>query len=243
MPDLDRLLQPNPFAGDDGSMPAELGEALAAPEHLRMSAIVSALRRVLVPIDPHPHPGRNTDGSVAAHDRSSSNPLECPPEALIMVDFPGGRRAIPVFSHAAALTRQYPTARPVPVDIAQVAAAAITRSDGVLVLDPGEPEATWIGRSAVMALMTGEVWQAPWDDPHIVERIMAGLGGYVRGLESISIEPGAGGSAVVMLYVIALCDRAQVVSIAEKVSEAMMADPYVRARLDVVEMRPVFAGA
>ncbi|WIM07138.1 SseB family protein [Trueperella bernardiae] len=241
MADLRRILSPNPFADDDGSITPELAAAYAEPEHARVAAIVAALGRVIVPVLPHAHPGRDGAG-IAAHAPAPTDPLECPDEDLVRVEFPGGRQALPIFSSASALRAWNDEARPVPVEVAKVASAALERADGVLVLDPGKDQ-TWLGRSATAALASNTPWVAPWDDPEIPRRITLGIDGYLPGLEKIGVQPGQNGSAVVVLYLIPPVDRDKVVNIAHTVAAAMGSDPYVKSRLDVVEIRPFFAGA
>lgn len=241
MADLTRILKPNPFADDDGSITAELAAAYAQPEHARVEAIVAALGRVIVPVLPHAHPGM-TGGGLAPHEPAPTDPLECRDEDLVRVDFPGGRRALAIFSSAGALREWNDRARPVPVEVSKVAATALQRADGVLVLDPGKKQ-TWLGRSATAALATSTPWVAPWDDPLIVRRITLGIDGYLPGLEKIGIQPGANGAAVVVLYLIPPVDRDKVVTIANRVAAAMASDEYVKSRLDVVEIRPFYAGA
>lgn len=241
MVDLNRILSPNPYADDDGSITPELAAAYGEPELVRVTAIVAALRRVIVPVVPHPHPERDSKGrgaeAIAADEPDDADLLECPDEDLVRVEFPGGRHGLPIFSSVKTLRTWNSQARPVPVDVSKVASAALQRADGVLVLDPG-PEQTWLGRSATAALASNTPWVAPWDDPQIVERIASGIEGDMPGLERISISPGRNGSAVVVLSLAAALDRNDATNIAHTVSAIIGADEYVKSRLDVVEIRP-----
>lgn len=241
----DRLFAPNPFSGDDGRITDELAAAFADPEHLRTESIVNALGRVLMPVLPHAHPGRVEDGGVAGHisRENKQDPLACPDDELVTVEFPGERKSFPIFSSVDALVTWNPEARPVPIDIKRVAGAALQRGDGVLTLDDGSKNMTWLGRSAVAALASSTEWLGPWDDPQIVERITHGFDGYVPGLERIGIQPGPNGTAVVVLYLIPPANRENVLNIAHTVSAVIATDEYVKARLDVVEIRPFYAGA
>lgn len=241
----DRLFAPNPFSNDDGRITPELAAAYADPEHLRTESIVNALGRVLMPVLPHAHPGRDEDGHIGDHVSrdNKQDPLACPDDELVTVDFPGGRKAFPIFSSVDALVAWNAQARPVPIDITRVASAALQRGDGVLTLDEGSTNVTWLGRSAVAALATDTDWTGPWDDPAIVERITHGFDGYLPGLEKIGIQPGPNGTAVVVLFLIPPADRENVMNIAQTVSAVMATDEYVKARLDVVEIRPFYAGA
>ena len=241
MPDFEKLLRPNPFAGDDGAIQPQLAAAFAAPDFSRTTDIIGALDRVIVPVVAHAHPGRNADGTVVEHVKV--DPLECPDDDLPTTEFPGGRKAFPVFSSAEALAAWDPTARPVPLDIASVAAAALQRGTGLLVLDPASDTRLWIGRSAVAALATGTEWIAPWDDPKMIEHIVAGIEGNLLGFDHVVIRPGRAGAARIIIHVIAHTRREQVAAIANTIIRMCGKDEYVKARLDVVEVVPFGAGA
>lgn len=234
------LFRENPFSDDDGSITPQLAAALGEPEHLRTEAIVGALGRVLIPVLPHAMPaaGVEQDGLIADADAPT-----CPDDGLIRVDFPGGRQAFPIFSSVQAVQNWNPEARPVPIDVARMAAVALTRGPGLLTLDPGSADETWLGRSAVAALAGGTDWTAPWDDPLIVEKITEAFDGYVPGLDKIGIQPGRCGSAVLVLYLIPPAERQVVENVVQTVSAVIASEPYVRARLDVIEIRPFYAGA
>ncbi|QTG74712.1 SseB family protein [Trueperella pecoris] len=237
--DFNRLLNPQPFAGDLGDITDELAAAYAEPNRRRTVAIVEALGRVLVPVLPHAHPGRDGAG-VAGHEGRSgkTDPLECPDEDLVRVAFPGGKQALPIFSSARALAEWNPTARPVPLEVSKVASAALQRGQGVMVLDPDSEQTTWLGRSATAALASGTAWTAPWEDPSIASRILAGVDGELPGLAGLCLEPGRAGAAVVVVELTEQVDREQAANIAHTLMAVMGSDPYVKARLDVVELRP-----
>lgn len=241
MPDFDRILSPNPFAGDDGSLQPRLADAFAAPPRERTESIVAALDRVIMPVLPHAHPGKIESESgitVASHTPAPKDPLECPDEDLVRVPFPGGRESFPAFSSAAALRAWNPQARPVPVAIQQLAVAALKRGRGVITLDPDQETQTWLGRSAVIALAAEGRWLAPWKDPKIRDQILTDADG-LPGLRDITIEPGAGGSAIIVVHIEHSSPRAEVVNIAQTIVAIVGANEYVKARLDVAEIRPV----
>lgn len=248
MPNVESLFAPNPFAGDDGAIAPEL--ALAFREHLllKTEAVVAALGkvRVLVGAVPHSNPGVDAEGNVVPHEFAPS-PLENS-DGLIRVNCGPDRQAYAIFSSAQAyenFTKKYNIAsavRPVPIQARDTAALALARGEGLLVLDPDMPHQQWIGRSACMAIATGDEWCAPWDDPEIAQHIMGALPGKVPGLERVSVDPGEGGSSFLTLYLIAGSSREQVAYVVQVVSEIIRTDPYVKARLDVVELRPFWGG-
>lgn len=245
MPDFDRILSPNPFAGDDGSIQPEVEVAFRAPAHERTEAIVSTLDRVIMPVLPHAHPGKIESESgitVASHTPAPKDPLECPDEDLVRVPFPGGRESFPAFSSAQALAAWNPQARPVPVKIESLAVAALRRGSGLITLDPDQDSQTWLGRSAVISLAAGGTWLAPWKDEKIREKILEDASGS-DGLVDVTIEPGDGGAAIINLHIDPGSDRDAVMNIAHTVIAILGANEYVKARLDVAEVRPVPASS
>lgn len=250
MPDIAALLAANPFAGDDGSIEPAMAEAFKQEPFFRAEAVVAALAnngRVLVAAAPHSDPGKNEDGTIAAH-ATSADPLSRP-DGIIRVNFSPTRFAYAIFSSAASygefvkrfnLSAQV---RPVPVKARDAAALGLARGQGMLVLDPGSANQQWIGRSALLAVASGEEWLAPWDDPQIAEHIMGALPGAVPGLEKVTVDPGEAGKALVTIYLLFGASREQAEHIVTVVSDIVASEPYVKARLDAVELRPMWGGA
>lgn len=243
MPDFNKLLARNPFSDDDGSLKPELAQAFESAETEWAVNVVTHLDRVIIPVIPHEHPGtvKGDDGRLrpAQHDSASSNPLDRPDEELTTVDFPGGRTALAVFSSAQALAAWNPKARPVPASTQQVAVTALKRGSGLLTLDPGQPTQTWLGRTAVIALATESTWLAPWDDPKIPTSIRRALGEDLTGLVDIRVSTGYRGVSVVEIHIDASTPQDDVLNIAHAVAAVVGSEPYVKARLDLVELRPV----
>ncbi|MDY5855358.1 MAG: SseB family protein [Arcanobacterium sp.] len=247
MPYLESLLKGNPFAGDDGAIDPSLVRAFEAPELMRTESVVEAFEqaRVLVGAVPHPHPGRTPDGSVAEHE-IAPEPL-AQPDGLIRVNFAPERQAYAVFSGVDAynfFTKKYDISarvRPMPVRAVDAARLAITHGDGLLVLDPSTANQCWIGRSACAALAAGESWVAPWDDDALAEHIMAALPSYLEGFDHVAVDPGENGAAFLTIHMLAGLAQDRVHAIVDAVTEVVASEPYVRARLDVVELRPFWS--
>ncbi|MGV9188897.1 SseB family protein [Arcanobacterium canis] len=226
----------NPFAGDDGSIEPPLAHALTQPEELRAKAVVDALGRVLVPVVPHAHPGRNTDGAVIEHEKVATNACGTEDDSLVKIPFPGGRDSLVVFSSAQAMGAWNPQARPVPANIMTVASEALRLEIGLITLDPGLASQTWIGRSAVVALATRTPWRAPWEDPYLAEILNDGLGDDAR----VRLVPGADGTTVVELVVGGM-DKQEVFVLIAALTSLIETNEYIKARLDAVEIRPVLS--
>lgn len=100
MVDFERLLRPNPFAGDDGGVQPQMASALALTDAAeRQEALVAALAtgRVFVPVQAHAHPGYE-DGSVVSHVPSRPNEEALEEASELTVPAPGGLRAMPVLA-------------------------------------------------------------------------------------------------------------------------------------------------
>lgn len=239
-----RTFKPNPFAGDDGSALPATAAALALPTvPERLTAVVEALRteRVLVPVVAHEHPGREADGAVAAHvTHKSGDPAgdACASAAMVSVRTHDERAALPVFSSSAAMRAWNPEARPVPVEGARAAQAAVVETDGLMVLDPGAEHPVLVGRPAVVALATGEPWVAPWDDEDLAASLVRLLTP-VGGLVGVRLEPGRTAETRVLLAVREGASRSRVSTAIGAAHGLLGQDPVVRARVDSLEIAPV----
>lgn len=231
-------LKPNPFAGDDGTTDPKLDDALALEEFgPRLEAIIEILPdvRVLVPVLAHEHPGRTADGGVAAHESVDRDP--CTSAAMLAVEAPDGRAAMPIFSSVQALLWWNPNARPVPVHPQNAAIAAVAEADGLLVLDAGSERPMLLGRPAVNALATGEPWTAPWRDeslPAVVARTLAGI----DGLKGLQIMPGRTAETAIVLAVDGDASREHVTAALTEASRRLGEVDELQHRVDSLELIP-----
>lgn len=72
---------------------------------------------------------------------------------------PDGRKAIPVFTSADAVTAWAPDARPIPFDARRVALSCVQDGASLLVIDPGPGSNFIVRRPAVWAIAKGEPWE------------------------------------------------------------------------------------
>lgn len=177
----------SPFAGDDGSCPPALAQALATEGPERIDAVVAALAtsRVLVPVVAH----EETDHEEAIRKKFSGGNSHADPGAsgasgleeadaafeeerhasasMVTVKSPDGREALPIFSSVDAMRRWRADARPVPHQAVRAAMAAVDEAGGVMVLDAGDPAPAFVPRPAVWrwhAVSSGRPRRAtpPW---------------------------------------------------------------------------------
>lgn len=234
-------LKPNPFAGDTGEAPAELAAALEIETFAeRMEAIVAALStcRLLVPIMAHAHPGRTKDGGVAAHNKTTQD--ACEEAAMMGVEAPDGRAAMPVFSSIEAMMAWKKDVRPVPVHTQNAAIAAIAEADSLLVLDPGSPRPMLIGRPAVNALATGETWRSPWNDEELNATVASALAGITH-LVGARLQVGQKAETALVIAVDEMASREDLNVALGLASQRLAHVEELTNRIDSLELVPVRA--
>ncbi|NVM95227.1 SseB family protein [Arthrobacter wenxiniae] len=87
--------------------------------------------------------------------------------ALVTLQAPDGRRALPAFTNAAALSTWHPEARPVAVHAARAALSAVAEEAQLLVLDPGSERPFVVRRPAMWALAQQRQWLPSYADPAV----------------------------------------------------------------------------
>lgn len=162
-----RHLEVPAFAGDDGTAPPVLLEALRRfrAREVGYGDVVAALSgtRLLVPLL-----AMLGEATTGPHGRPVEKSAEM---AIVTVEGRDGRRVLPAFSSVAALSAWNPRARPVPVEAERVAVAAAAEGTDLVVLDPRSDTEFGLRRSALEALARGTAWRAPWHDPDIVDAV------------------------------------------------------------------------
>ncbi len=144
---------PDPgFAGDDGSAPPEVEAALAAyarDPDTRHSATLTVLQhaRLLVPVVAVLGEVEHDEQGLA-HDKTSDM-------AAVLMRGRDGRTALLAFTGTAALRRWDPQARPVPVDAAKAAEAAVQDQASAIVVDVAGPTMFVVEEDDLRSLAAG----------------------------------------------------------------------------------------
>jgi hypothetical protein len=161
-----RTLTAQPFAGDDGTTDPALAAALAGGS---LADVVRAWApsRALVPVVAVL--GEGEELVAVAGDKSADM-------ALATLTGADGTRALPAFTSAAALATWDAAARPVPVEAARAAQAAVAEGCDVVVLDVAGPASRVLPRPAVWAVAQGRDWLPPAEDPEVVAAVAAACG-------------------------------------------------------------------
>lgn len=111
--------------------------------------------------------------------------------ALISLKAPDGRKALPVFTSAAALADWHPDARPVAVFAPRAALSAVADDAELMVIDPGADFTFVVRRPAVWALAQQIEWLPAYVDPEIAD-IVATLAAMEQDVLQVGLGAGSG---------------------------------------------------
>ena len=78
--------------------------------------------------------------------------------ALVSLQAPDGRKALPVFTSVDALTQWHPQARPVAASMRKTALSAVEDDNQLIVVNPGQNLTFVVRRPAVWSLAQGKPW-------------------------------------------------------------------------------------
>lgn len=154
--------------------------------------------------------------------------------AVVTLTAPDGRRALPVFTSTTALAAWDAAARPVPVDGARAAQAAVAEGCQVLVVDLGSEAPSEVRSSMVWALAQGVSWVPAHTDPFVsrsVDRAVADEGDVTECRLEEGVPSGSGVLRVVLRLRPRL-DADTVQALATRVAERLATDGEFRARVD-----------
>lgn len=198
-----------------------------------MADVVAALAatRVLVPVLAHEVP----DGAVA-HDGEREATT-----AVVALQAPDGRTALPVFTSVGSLMAWRPDARPMPALAPRAAASALAEGWPLLVLDPGGPRTVVVPRPAVQALAAGLEWHPAVRDGAVRADVAAAVEARVlsvSGVLGVRLEPGRASEVAVVVTLVPGLDRPALAAVLDRVNGALASDPMV-AQIDSIELRPV----
>ncbi len=231
-----RVLGAAPFAGDDGAGDPALMRVLQAHAAGKVEAadVVAALagRRLLVPVvalpgEDHPLPG-GMRGDLGAQ------------MAVAILTASDGRRAVPAFTSTQSLISWAPAARPVPVEAARAAQAAVAEGCVELVLDVAGPVTFVVSRPALWALAQGRSW-VPSPRDALVHAAVESACRSVAQVRRVHCEPGVRAELRVVLGVVEGLDRAGLDAVLEGVRAGLSGQEVVADRVGSVELVVVSA--
>jgi hypothetical protein len=235
VPFAGRSFHENPGAGDDGTAPPRLLEALLRfrARELGVAEVVAALHgeRLLIPLIAV----RGDDG-VGAHGQLVDKTQEL---SIVTVAGPDGRNVLPAFTSVGALSRWDQTARPIPIEAARVALAAASDGTPLIVLDPASPTEFAIRSPAFEAVATGAAWLPSFVDDAVLEAFLA-AGAGEEALRAIQLAPGdpdarlVGPELLVQLSVRAGLEKDELNALLGRLQTAWATDPVIASRVDSI---------
>lgn len=177
------------FDADDGATDPAVAAALSAlaAGDGGEADVVAALAhaRVFIPIV-----AQLVEEEVGAHGLHADKESDM---ALVTLQGPDGRRALPAFSNVEALTRWHPQARPVAVYAARAALSAVAEEAQLMVLDPGSQRPFVVRRPALWALAQQRPWQPSYADAEVLQVLTESVAALAHpSLVSISADAGQG---------------------------------------------------
>jgi hypothetical protein len=234
-----RTLTGQPFAGDDGTTDPGLLTALTGWAG-GTASLVDVVRawaptRVMVPIVAVL--GAGDDVRAAADQGRGDKSADM---ALVTITGRDGLRVLPTFSSTAALAEWNATARPVPVEAARAAQAAVLEGCEVIAIDLAGPIACPLPRPVVWAVAQGRDWLPPAEDPQVLA-VVAAIAAAVPGLAAHRCEPdGVSGLNVVLGLPSGLAQE-QLEQVAGRMSQLLAGNDLIAERADSLRLtlRPV----
>lgn len=220
-----RSLDPTGFEADDGSADEALVVARANPADERSWMAALARTRFLVPVVAVPGEIEEIDGLLS--DKTSDM-------AMVSLTAPDGQRALPVFTGTYALTAWDESARPIPVEAARAAQAAITEECDVIVVDVAGPDTFVLRPSMVWALALGREWLPAHEDPFVAQSVAHALKleELVQDFDLIAGEPAGQGVLGIRLVLPTGLTAEAIQELATRVGERLATDGELRARVD-----------
>lgn len=155
---------------DDGRADPRLAEVLRRWEaaEAEESEVVTALSGARVFVAARAEHSPEHGSAPDAHEGDKAADM-----ALCSLTAPDGRRALPVFTSAEAVTAWAADARPIPFEARRVALSCVQDGAQLMVLDPGTSPGFVVRRPAVWAVAQGEAWAPSYASPLIRDALAA----------------------------------------------------------------------
>lgn len=216
---------PDPgFAGDTGQADAGLLAALIDGSDGDLMAALPAAR-LLVPVAAVAGETSESEGTGLLSDKAADM-------AVVLLQHPDGRTALPVFTSVEALAAFDPSVRPVPVLADRVAQSAITERADLIVLDCASDTARELRASMVWALAQGRPWIPAHADPFVEQSVERVVADREEVLEVDLVDGAAPGQLTVRLTLVPGLEASGVQAIVTAIAEQLATDGEFRARVD-----------
>lgn len=151
------------YKGDEGLTDPHLQEVWEAwvKGEAQEHELIEALRevRIFAPVVAQLSQSHITEDGLVSDKESDM--------ALVSIQAPDGRKALPIFTCVDYLTAWHPEARPVAADMRKTALSAVEDDNQLIVINPGQESVFVARRPAFWAIAKGEPWLPSYADPQI----------------------------------------------------------------------------
>ncbi|MGQ0464130.1 MAG: SseB family protein [Sporichthyaceae bacterium] len=186
---MDRVLSDPGFAGDGGGADPEVAAALAAyaaGDSVPLAQLLPGAR-LLVPI-------------VAILDEIDEHGAEKSTDmAVVTLQLTNGQTALPAFTSLAALGAWHPQARPLPIEGARAAQAALFEKADLLLIDPAGPVPAPIAGAGLRTLAAGRPPLPVYADPDVAAALHVHLAARPEFDAAVLLPPQGEADAVLAL--------------------------------------------
>lgn len=228
------------FAGDDGSAPEQLIEAIRRfrVHELGEREVVDAVRDARLLVALVADLGESAPAHGHLHGDKSAE------LSIVTVAGPDGRSVLPAFTSVAAMSAWNPKARPVPASAVRVALAAASEQTDLVVLDATSPTEFVLRRPAVWAIAQSRPWLPSYLDDEVLRAFEAVCDPRITGVRLAPGDPEgrlSGPELVVTLLLVPGLDRAALDELLAVLQNRWAADEVIATRVD--SMRVALAAA
>lgn len=175
------------YPGDQGTTdPAlqEVFDAFVAGE-IDEAAVVDALRnvRIFAPVVAQLSQAEITQAGLVSDKESDM--------ALISLQAPDGRKALPIFTAVDALTGWHDLARPVAADMRKTALSAVEDDNQLIVINPGQDLTFVLRRPAFWAIAKGQEWVPSYRNSQVAQALQD-IAAPISAVTAVEAAPGQG---------------------------------------------------
>lgn len=175
------------YPGDQGTTdPAlqQVFDAFVAGE-VDEAAVVDALRnvRIFAPVVAQLSQAEITEAGLVSDKESDM--------ALVSIQAPDGRKALPIFTAVDALTGWHDLARPVAADMRKTALSAVEDENQLIVINPGQNPTFVLRRPAFWAIAKGQEWVPSYRNPQVAQALQD-IAAPIPSVTAVEAAPGQG---------------------------------------------------
>ncbi|HCN40054.1 SseB family protein [Rothia sp. (in: high G+C Gram-positive bacteria)] len=175
------------YPGDQGTTDPALQEVFDAfvAGQVDEAAVVDALRnvRIFAPVVAQLSQAEITEAGLVSDKESDM--------ALVSIQAPDGRKALPIFTAADALTGWHDLARPVAADMRKTALSAVEDDNQLIVINPGQDLTFVLRRPAFWAIAKGQEWVPSYRNSQVA-RALQDIAAPISAVTAVEAAPGQG---------------------------------------------------